>query len=101
MLTIHAESVKQVGPNPKKQFFHLKMDLPFNPNQSGGKKKNQKTTPIKPRQGGALPLQAPSQEEFGAFPIKGSPAGTALGAQQELFPGSAQGQLPRDPEAEL
>lgn len=97
VLTIHWEYVKQVGPNSENQFPHLKTDLLFNPNQSGRRKK----TPIKLRQGGALPLQAPSQEEFGAFPIKGSPAGTALGARREPFPGSAQGRLPGDPEAEL
>lgn len=34
---------------------------------------------------GDFPPQAPSQEAFGAFPIKHSPAGTTLGVPQELL----------------
>lgn len=54
------------------------------------------------RKDGVLPPQTPSQEEFGAFLIRQSPAGTARGVRQEpLRRARLRGGLPGDPTAAL
>lgn len=75
VLVIHWEYMKQVSPHPENPFLHLKMDLLFNPKQPGRKK-----NPNKSETRWSFASQAASREEFGAFRIKGSPAGTAQGA---------------------
>lgn len=73
------------------------MGLLFNPDQPGRKK-----TTTKLRKEEALLLQTPSQEEFGVFPIKHSPSGTAPGVQRELLRVvQLWGWLPRDPKVAL
>lgn len=73
------------------------MGLLFNPDQPGRKK-----TTTKLRKEEALLLQTPSQEEFGVFPIKHSPSGTALGVQRELLRlVQLWGRLPGDPKVAL